>query len=68
VAQGGLTSPHFHPMLPLLKQSTMNHFLDEHQVEEFIPYDWDDEQTRFEISEQYDDLADGLPLCSSNDF
>jgi hypothetical protein len=55
-------------MLPLLKQSTMNHFLDEHQVEEFIPYDWDDEQTRFEISEQYDDLADGLPLCSSNDF
>ena len=46
----------------------MNHYLDDPQIDEFIPYDWDDEETRHEINEYYDDLAAGLPLESHHDF
>jgi hypothetical protein len=46
----------------------MNHYLDTPQIDEFIPIDWDDEETRNEIEEYYDDLAAGLPLDSANDF
>ena len=46
----------------------MNHFLDTPQIDELIPYDWDDEETRYEINEYYDDLASGLPLDSQHDF
>ena len=33
-------------------------------------YDWDDEETRYEVEEYYgyDDLAFGLPLDSGNDY
>lgn len=46
----------------------MNPFLYETQIDEMIPFDWDDEETRFEVEEYYDDLAAGLPFDSANDF
>lgn len=46
----------------------MDPFLYEQQIDEMIPFDWDDEETRFEVEDYYDDLAFGLPFDSSNDF
>jgi hypothetical protein len=46
----------------------MNPFLEEQQIDELIPFDWDEEQTKFEVEDYYDDLAFGLPLESGNDF
>jgi hypothetical protein len=47
----------------------MDPFLDELQIEEMNPYlDWDDEETKFQVEDYYDDLASGLPLDSFNDF
>lgn len=46
----------------------MDRYLDTPQIDEFIPLDWDDEETRYEVEEFYDDLAAGLPLDSANDF
>jgi hypothetical protein len=48
----------------------MDPFLDELQIEEMNPFfDWDDEETKFQVEDYYyDDLASGLPLDSSNDF
>lgn len=42
----------------------MDYFLEE----EMTPMDWDDEQTRYEVEDYYDDLAAGLPLDSSYEF
>ena len=47
----------------------MNPFIDDSQIEELNNFGfYDDEETKFEIEEFYDDLAAGLPLDSSNDF
>jgi hypothetical protein len=51
----------------------MNHFIQDSQIEESISFGfYDDEETQREIEsfydEEYDDLAAGLPLDSSNDF
>jgi cellulase/cellobiase CelA1 len=46
----------------------MDPFVAEQQIEEVIPYDWDDEETKFEVEDYYDDLAAGLPLDSSYEF
>jgi formate-dependent nitrite reductase cytochrome c552 subunit len=46
----------------------MNPFLEEQQIDELIPFDWDEEQTKSEVEDYYDDLAFGLPLDSGNDF
>ena len=46
----------------------MDPFLYKQQIDEMIPFDWDDEETRFEVEDHYDDLAFGLPFDSSNDF
>lgn len=44
-------------------------FLDNPQIEELDAFGlFDDEETLREINEYYDDLAEGLPLNSSNDF
>ena len=46
----------------------MDPFLKNQQIDEMIPFDWDDEQTKYEVEDYYDDLSEGLPLDSSNDF
>ena len=46
----------------------MDPFLYQEQIDEMIPFDWDDDQTKYEVEDYYDDLAEGLPLGSSNDF
>jgi formate-dependent nitrite reductase cytochrome c552 subunit len=46
----------------------MDPFLCDEQVEELIPFDWDDEETKFEVENYYDDLAEGIDFSNSNDF
>jgi hypothetical protein len=49
----------------------MNHFLEEQQIDEMIPLDWDEEQTKFEVEDYYDDQSDSsfeALLNSGNDF
>lgn len=47
----------------------MNPFTDDSQIEDLIEFGfYDDEETKREIEEFYDDLAAGLPIDSPNDF
>lgn len=47
----------------------MNHFLDDQQIEELNAFDFfDDEETKREINDFYDDLSEGLPLNINYDF
>jgi len=47
----------------------MNPFLDTPQIEELIEFNyWDDEETKIEVEDYYDDLASGIPFDSSYDF
>ena len=47
----------------------MNPFLDTPQIEELTEFNyWDDEETKFEVEDYYDDLASGIPFDSSYDF
>jgi hypothetical protein len=45
----------------------MNPYIEEQQIEE-QQIDWDDEESKFDAADLYDDLAFGLPLDSGNDF
>jgi hypothetical protein len=45
----------------------MNPFLDQVQIDEDPFCDWD-EDTKQEVEDFYDDLAEGLPLDSSYEF
>jgi hypothetical protein len=41
----------------------MNPFLDTPQIEELIEFNyWDDEETKIEVEDYYDDLASGIPF------
>jgi hypothetical protein len=48
----------------------MNPFLEEQQIDELIPFEWDDEETKFEVESfyEYDDLTDGIDFSNTNDF
>ena len=46
----------------------MNHYLDDPQIDELIPFDWDDEETKFEVEDYYDDLTAGIDFSNTNDF
>jgi hypothetical protein len=47
----------------------MNPFLDTPQIEELTNFDyWDDEETKFEVEEYYDDLTSGIDFSNTNDF
>jgi hypothetical protein len=46
----------------------MDPYTEKQQLDEMIPFDWDDEETKFDAADLYDDLAFGLPLESGNDF
>jgi hypothetical protein len=47
----------------------MNPFLDTPQIEELLDFGiFDDEFTKIEVEDYYDDLAAGLPLDSSYEF
>lgn len=45
----------------------MDPFLDKQQIDEMIPFDWDDEETKFDV-EDYDDASFESLLASGNDF
>jgi hypothetical protein len=53
----------------MFRTKPMNPFLDTPQIEELIEFNyWDDEETKIEVEDYYDDLASGIPFDSSYDF
>jgi hypothetical protein len=47
----------------------MDYFTTDPQIEELMEFSfYDDEETKQTIEDYYDDLSDGLPMDSSNDF
>jgi phage terminase large subunit-like protein len=46
----------------------MNPYIEEQQIDELIPFDWDDEETKFEVEDYYDDLTAGIDFSNTNDF
>jgi phage terminase large subunit-like protein len=46
----------------------MNPYIEEQQIDELIPLDWDDEETKFEVEDYYDDLTAGIDFSNTNDF
>ena len=47
----------------------MNPFLDTPQIEELDSFqNWDDEQSKFEVEDYYDDLSVGIDFSNPNDF
>jgi len=55
--------------IQMFRTKPMNPFLDTPQIEELIEFDyWDDEETKFEVEDYYDDLTAGIDFSNTNDF